>query len=99
MLKVESRPIFSQKCDPRLPPIWIILAKHKRTMKINEDKYLKRCFSKTALAAFRRQNKWINLKETWKIEREKINCESFYIIYLIICKKCNKNTLEELDDS
>ena len=52
---IENRPIFSLKYDPRLPPIQPIIAKHYRTM-VSEDKYLKKCFSKPPLTAFRRQN-------------------------------------------
>ena len=100
---------------------------------VAEDKYLKKCFLKPPLTAFRRQNNIrnylikskiapppqlhpkrklkgmskcgkaftacpyilggqkvrIDSEHTWRIEK-KLNCESFNIIYLIICKKCNQ---------
>ena len=128
----ENRPVFSIKYDPRLPSIPQVVAKHWRSM-ITQNKYLKECFVKQPLTAYRRQNNLRNFlikskvappppthpkrnlsgmntcgksctacpyvqkgrylkidgQKTWEIRR-KVNCNSFNIIYILICKKCQQ---------
>ena len=50
----ENRPVFSIQYDPRLPAIQQVVAKHWRSM-VTQHKYLKECFKKPPLTAFRRQ--------------------------------------------
>ena len=51
----ETRPaFFSIQYDPRLPAIQQVVAKHWRSM-VTQNKYLKACFKKQPLTAFRRQ--------------------------------------------
>ena len=51
----EKQPIFAVKYDPRMPALQPMLAKHYRSM-VSQDTYLKQCFPKPPLTAFRRQN-------------------------------------------
>ena len=51
----EKLPIFAVKYDPRMPALQPMLAKHYRSM-VSQDTYLKQCFPKPPLTAFRRQN-------------------------------------------
>ena len=56
----EKGPIFALKFDPRMPSIPQILAKHWRSM-VSQDQYLKECFPKPPLTAFRKQPNIRNL--------------------------------------
>ena len=53
--KQENRPIFAIKFDPRLPALHPLVEIHYRAM-VSQDKYLKECFTKPPLIAFRRQS-------------------------------------------
>ena len=60
LLKVKTkekkkRPVFAIKYDPRLPSIPNIVARHWRSMGV-QDSYLKDVFEEPPLTAFRRQN-------------------------------------------
>ena len=50
----EKRPIFATKYDPRMPALQPIIAKHWRSM-VLQDKHLEKCFSQPPLTAFKRQ--------------------------------------------
>ena len=54
MKNIEKETIFATKYDPRMPKMQPILAKHYRSM-VSQDSYLKKCFPKPPLTAFRRQ--------------------------------------------
>ena len=57
--KTSKRPVFAVKFDPRLPLIAPIVAKHWRSM-IIQDQYLKEVFELPPLTAFKRQR---NIKD------------------------------------
>ena len=51
----EKRPLFPQKkCDPRMPAIQPIVAKHLRAME-SQDKYLAQCVTQPPLSEFQGQ--------------------------------------------
>ena len=50
----EKQPIFATKYDPRMPALQQIIAKHWRSMAL-QDKHLEKCFSQPPLTAFKRQ--------------------------------------------
>ena len=52
--KINTRPVFATKFDPRLPSISNIQAKHWRSMTFN-DQYMSEVFPEPPLTAYRRQ--------------------------------------------